>query len=309
MSTGGFGQAAKSGIDEAYKQADYEMAKLQEQQPRIYAPVMAQYQKANDALLKSYQDSGLTEAADKSFKQQTQLSDTAMQTMGELKKYLGINAPGETGFTGDELTQHIMSSPEYKARYEVGKQAMERSQAAKGGLLGGNALVEAQKYGQNLAGDVYQNQISNLGAIYGMTSPGIQGQVDAAVQKQQLSRGYLDANLSSKVGDMLYESTNAVRNQSYASGNIHQQGQNQLNNTGLQGANAYNQNVYTQKHAAQQGVVGQGIAALSNQATARSNAGANNATATYGHLSNAQQQYNENVRNQMGNMAGYLQYT
>lgn len=308
MATGGFNSAAQSSIDENYKQGDYERMKLQEAQPKIYAPVMAQYAKANDALLKSYNESGLTAATDRAYNQNVALSETAMQTMDELKRYIGINAPGEAGFTGDQLTQHIMNSPEYKARFDVGKQAMERSQAAKGGLLGGNALIEAQKYGQNLAGDVYQNQIANLGSIFGMTSPYIDGQVNAAAQKQQLSKGYLDSQLATKYGDILYESTNATRNASYQMGQIEAQGRNQLANTSLAGQNAYDIAGLSGGIGLKQAGLSSGVAALSQQAAARSNAASNKSNASYGYLSQAQQAYNEQVKSQMGNMAGYLQY-
>jgi len=308
MATGGFGKQAKLELDEGKKFDDYVMRIKADRQPEMFAPVAAQYQKANDALLKSYQESGLTEAADKSYRQQVQLSDTAMQTMGELKKYLGINAPGETGFTGEELTNHIMSSPEYKARFEVGKQAMERSQAAKGGLLGGNALMAAQTYGQNLAGDVYQNQIGNLGAVFGMTSPYIDGQVNAAAQKQQLSKGYLDADYYNKMGNIYLNDITQDRAATYALKNTALQGQNQIANTQVAGQNAYDVAGLTGGIGLKQAGLSSGVAALSQQAAARSNAASARSTSSYGYLNGAQQSYNDMVGKQMGNMAGYLQY-
>jgi len=281
-------------------------------QQMFFRQAAQQYQNAANLITKNYRENGgaVNAAYDKSLQQQGSLSDTAMQTMDELKKYLGINAPGETGFTGEELTNHIMSSPEYKARFEVGKQAMERSQAAKGGLLGGNALMAAQTYGQNLAGDVYQNQIGNLGAVFGMTSPYITNRPDTAMEQYQFKGTpyQAQADYYNKLGGLYAQNSMAM-----------QQGNTQVLLAAMNANSAANvAGINTQggydsaKYQSKMNLTGQGLAAgvnaLSNQATARNSNGAQNAASTYGYLSAGQNAYNENVRSQMGNMAGYLQY-
>lgn len=75
----------------------------------------------------------------------------------------GINAlsqmQGQTGamppaFTGQvDLTQ----DPGYAFRMSEGLKALERSAAARGGLLSGGALKATQRFGQDLASQEYQN--------------------------------------------------------------------------------------------------------------------------------------------------------
>lgn len=68
----------------------------------------------------------------------------------------GMNALAQIGggFTGKvDLTQ----DPGYAFRLQEGQKALERSAAARGGLLSGGALREAQRYGQGMASQEYQN--------------------------------------------------------------------------------------------------------------------------------------------------------
>lgn len=53
--------------------------------------------------------------------------------------------------------QDFRNDPGYQFRLEQGQQALERSQAARGGLLSGRALRETQELGQGLADQSYQD--------------------------------------------------------------------------------------------------------------------------------------------------------
>lgn len=53
--------------------------------------------------------------------------------------------------------QQFQADPGYAFRLSEGNKALERSAAARGGLLSGNALRAAQQYGQGLASQEYDN--------------------------------------------------------------------------------------------------------------------------------------------------------
>lgn len=56
-------------------------------------------------------------------------------------------------------------SPAAKYQQEQMQRAVERSAAAKGGLLGGNTLTELQRNASGIAAQDYQNQFANLGTV------------------------------------------------------------------------------------------------------------------------------------------------
>lgn len=91
---------------------------------------------------------------------------------------------GERGNYQNQL-KNLMSGdftandPSYKARFEGGQQALERSAAAKGMIGSGNVLQELQKYGQGMASQEFQNQYNRLVPLTGATtgSPGAAGNI------------------------------------------------------------------------------------------------------------------------------------
>lgn len=70
-----------------------------------------------------------------------------------------------------EITDRLTQLPEYQMKLQQGTQAMERSQAARGVLQSGNALIEAQQFGQGLAESAYQSHISQVSGLLGITMP------------------------------------------------------------------------------------------------------------------------------------------
>ena len=104
-------------------------------------------------------------AADKAARGQEQAAQTAsdvqermFQKQIELQepwRKAGMNALAQIGggFTGKvDLTQ----DPGYAFRMSEGQKALERTAAARGGLLSGGAMREAQRYGQGLASQEYE---------------------------------------------------------------------------------------------------------------------------------------------------------
>lgn len=81
----------------------------------------------------------------------------------------GINALGKlgTGFTGQvDLTQ----DPGYAFRMSEGMKGLERSAAARGGLLSGGTLKGIQRFGQDLASQEYQNAYNRALTQYNTTA-------------------------------------------------------------------------------------------------------------------------------------------
>ena len=81
----------------------------------------------------------------------------------------GINALARmgTGFTGQvDLTQ----DPGYAFRMSEGMKALERGAAARGGLLSGGTIKAAQRFGQDLASQEYQNAYNRALTQYNTTA-------------------------------------------------------------------------------------------------------------------------------------------
>jgi hypothetical protein len=109
--------------------------------------------------------------------------------------------------------------PGYAFRLSEGQKALERSAAARGGLISGSALKAAQRYGQQAASDEYQNAFNRYyNERNQMLSP-LQSLAGVG-QNAANTLGTAGTNYASNVG-------NALINQGYAAGNA-----------GIAGANA-----------------------------------------------------------------------
>lgn len=86
-------------------------------------------------------------------------NQTGQAANSKLSALLGLDPSADQG----AITNSIRSTPGYQFRLDQGQQALERSQAAKGGLFSGRAMKEAQDYGQGLADQTYQQAVANLG--------------------------------------------------------------------------------------------------------------------------------------------------
>lgn len=62
----------------------------------------------------------------------------------------------------------FQKSPGYQFRLDQGKNALETSQAARGGLLGGRALKELDQYSQGIASQEYENYLSSIQNLTGL---------------------------------------------------------------------------------------------------------------------------------------------
>ena len=84
-----------------------------------------------------------------------QQAGTAAQT--QLSSLLGLS-----GNDNEEILAQLQSTPGYQYRLNQGTQALERSQAARGNLLSGRAVQEAQQLGQGLAEQSYNDYVKQL---------------------------------------------------------------------------------------------------------------------------------------------------
>lgn len=110
------------------------------------------------------------DAQERMFNRQVELQEpfreTGLAAQNRLADLLGISGrTGEPGY-GYGLQPFTMAQyqadPGYGFRMREGLKALDRTAAARGGLLGGNQLRGAMQYGQDLASQEYQNAFNRF---------------------------------------------------------------------------------------------------------------------------------------------------
>jgi hypothetical protein len=113
-----------------------------------------------------------------------------MTAQNRLMELLGIGgeegAPGYGRFARDFGMSDFQADPGYGFRMSEGMKALERSAAARGGLLSGATLRGVQRFGQDLASQEYQNafnryQVNRAGQLNPLQSLMGAGQTGANV--------------------------------------------------------------------------------------------------------------------------------
>lgn len=102
-------------------------------------------------------------AADRAAQLQQQQFDKNIELQAPWRE-AGINALGKMQ-RGDVMGQ---MDPSYQFRLGEGMKALDRTAAARGGLLSGATLKGAQRYGQGLASQEYGNAYNRLAALAGV---------------------------------------------------------------------------------------------------------------------------------------------
>jgi hypothetical protein len=107
------------------------------------------------------------------FERQVELQEPFRQAglkgQNRLLEYLGLDgdtsAAGYGKYATAEFTpEKFKTDPGYAFRMSEGMKALERSAAARGGLLSGATLRGTQRYGQDLASQEYQNAFNRYQA-------------------------------------------------------------------------------------------------------------------------------------------------
>jgi hypothetical protein len=92
--------------------------------------------------------------------------------------------------------QTVTSTPGYQFNLAQGLQAQQAQQAAQGRLVSGGALLQSQQFGQQLAGQSYQQQLQNLAQLSGAT----QAPATGATSQAGLIGGQLGGQLGGLQG-------------------------------------------------------------------------------------------------------------
>jgi len=154
-----------------------------------------------------------TQAADQSaqlqreiFERQTELQEPFRQagitSQNELMRLLGIGGDETAGdygmLTRQFRPEDMQMDPGYQFRLAEGMKALERSAAARGGLLSGSALRGTQRFGQDLASQEYMNAFNRAQAQLGTrlgTLGSLYGAGQAAAQQVAGQAGQMGANV------------------------------------------------------------------------------------------------------------------
>lgn len=153
------------------------------------------------------------------FQKQTELQEPFRQagitSQNELMRLLGIggdaNAADYGMLTRQFSPENMQMDPGYAFRLSEGQKALERSAAARGGLLSGSMLKGAQRFGQEMGSQEYMNafnraqaQLGNrlgaLGSLYGAGQTATQqvagqaGQMGSNVGNLMMSGGQARAS-------------------------------------------------------------------------------------------------------------------
>jgi hypothetical protein len=127
-----------------------------------------------------------------------------------LMEYLGLGgnagAAGYGKYGRDFGMSDFQSDPGYAFRLGEGQKALERSAAARGGLISGGALKAATRYGQDMGSQEYQN----------------------AFQRYQTNR----SNQLQPLGNLMAMGQSAASNQGSAAGNYGNAGANLITGAG-----------------------------------------------------------------------------
>ncbi len=100
----------------------------------------------------------------------------------------------EKALTSTQIKEKLEDLPEYQFQLGQGTQAMERSQAARGELSSGRALIEATEFGQGLAQNVYAGHLSRLSNLAGINMP---------VAQQSIGNQYAQGQTQLGIGQSL----------------------------------------------------------------------------------------------------------
>ena len=158
-------------------------------------------------------------------------------TQNELLRQLGLGGDAASAGYGNLMRNFGKSDfeadPGYGFRMSEGLKALDRQAAARGGLISGAALKGAQRYGQDLASQEYQNAFNryqtNRGSVYGMLS-GQQGVGQTATN----AMGAAGQNFANQAGDAYMGAGNARASGYVGSANAIGQGIGNLSNMYMQ---------------------------------------------------------------------------
>jgi hypothetical protein len=158
-------------------------------------------------------------------------------TQNELLRQLGLG--GEAGSAGygnlmrNFGQQDFQADPGYAFRLSEGLKGIDRQAAARGGLISGGALKAAERYGQNLASDEYQNAYARYNQNRQLNYNMLSGQ-QAVGQGATNAVGAAGQNYANQAGEAYMGAANARASGYIGSANAIGQGIGGLTNMYMQ---------------------------------------------------------------------------
>lgn len=145
---------------------------------------------------------------------QAPFREAGLKGQNRLLEYLGlggdVNAPGYGKYATAEFTPAMFQAdPGYAFRMSEGMKALERSAAARGGLLSGASLKGIQRYGQDLASQEYTNAFNRFQAMRTGTLNPLQSLAGTA-QTSANTLTNAAGNLGSQLGSNIIGAGNAA---------------------------------------------------------------------------------------------------
>ena len=116
-------------------------------------------------------------SADRSIDLQREMFNKQLELQQPFQE-AGVNALNRMQ-SGDVMG---MMDPSYKFRFGEGLKALDRTAAARGGLISGGALKAAQRYGQEFASNEFGNAYNRLASMAGLGQTATNAQSGAAGQ-------------------------------------------------------------------------------------------------------------------------------
>jgi hypothetical protein len=150
---------------------------------------------------------------EKMFNQQVALQEPFRQagltTQSELMRQFGLGGDATSAGYGNMLrdfsAEDFQADPGYAFRLQEGLKGMDRQAAARGGLISGAALKAAQRYGQDMGSQEYQNAYNrynqNRGTRYNMLT-GQQAVGQSATNAQTQAAGSYGQQAGQTLMDM-----------------------------------------------------------------------------------------------------------
>jgi hypothetical protein len=150
------------------------------------------------------------------FERQVELQEPFRQagitSQNELMRLLGIGGDASAAdygmLTRQFRPEDMQMDPGYAFRLSEGQKALERSAAARGGLLSGSMLKGAQRFGQEMGSQEYMNAFNRAQAQLGTrlgTLGSLYGAGQASAQQIAGQAGQMGAN----VGNLMNQSAQA----------------------------------------------------------------------------------------------------
>jgi hypothetical protein len=119
--------------------------------------------KASNAQVQASREAAAQQQAmfDKQIELQAPFREAGLTAQNKLLQYLGLSgSAGDAGYgkyAGDFSMNDFTTDPGYAFRLAEGNKALDRTAAARGGLLSGGAMKAAQRYGQDMGSQEYMN--------------------------------------------------------------------------------------------------------------------------------------------------------